>query len=197
MVRLLTPDDFRSMPWKNGAGRTTEIAVHPAGAGLDAFAWRVSIASVERDGPFSAFPGIDRTIVLLDGAGMRLKAAEREIDVTTRYMPHDFRGDESVDCRLVSGPCRDFNAMFRRGRVHGSVTVVGGSAAEFDPAQFCVSYAAKGRHEATIARRGARRLDEGHALVAAESVSAAEGGAIVVRPLADDAVALVVCVSYR
>src|SRR4029453_7140835 len=68
MVRLLTPNDYRSRPWKNGAGRTTEIAVHPAGAGLDAFAWRVSIASVERNGPFSAFPGIDRTIVLLDGA---------------------------------------------------------------------------------------------------------------------------------
>jgi len=197
MVRLLTPNDFRSMPWKNGAGRTSEIAVHPAGAGLDGFAWRVSIANVERDGPFSAFPGIDRTIVLLDGAGMRLQGSEREIDLTARYVPHDFRGDESVDCKLVSGPCRDFNAMFRRGRVRGSVTVVRRSGAEFDPAQFCVSYAAKGPHEATIARRGARRLDEGHALVAAESVSAAEGGSIAVRPLADDAVALVVCVAYR
>ena len=56
MVRLLTPNDYRSMPWKNGAGRTTEIAVHPAGAALDAFAWRVSIADIERDGPFSRFP---------------------------------------------------------------------------------------------------------------------------------------------
>ena len=72
MYRLLTPADYRPMPWKNGAGRTTEIAAHPAGAALDAFAWRVSIADVERDGPFSRFPGIDRTIVLLDGAGMRL-----------------------------------------------------------------------------------------------------------------------------
>src|SRR4029077_2512621 len=73
MVRLLTPNDYRSMPWKNGAGRTTEIAVHPPGAALDAFAWRVSIADVEQDGPFSRFPGIDRTIVLLGGSGMRLR----------------------------------------------------------------------------------------------------------------------------
>jgi len=197
MVRLLTPTDFRSMPWKNGGGRTTEIAVHPAGAALDAFAWRVSIANVERDGAFSAFPGIDRTIVLLDGAGMRLQGAERGIDLTTRYLAHDFRGDDSIDCKLVSGPCRDFNAMFRRGRARGSVTVVRRSGAKFDPAQFCVSYAAKGPHEATIARRCARRLDEGHALVAAESVSAAEGGSIFVRPLEDDAVAVVVCVAYR
>ena len=197
MVRLLTPSDYRSMPWKNGAGRTTELAVHPAGAGLDAFAWRVSIANVERDGPFSAFPGIDRTIVLLDGAGMRLSVAGREMEVTTRFVPHEFRGDQSVDCTLVAGPCRDFNAMFRRGRTRGSVGVVRGSAAEFDPAQFCLSYAAKGTHECTMARRGPHRLEEGHALVAAESVSAAEGSSIVVRPLADDAVALVVCVAYR
>jgi environmental stress-induced protein Ves len=197
MVRLLTPNDYRSMPWKNGGGRTTELAVHPAGAGLDAFAWRVSIASVERDGPFSAFPGIDRTIVLLDGAGMRLSGAGQETALTTHFVPHGFRGDESVQCTLVAGPCRDFNAMFRRGRARGSVAVVRGCVGEFDPALFCLSYAAKGAHECTIARRSAHRLDEGHALVAAESVSDVQGGSVVVRPLADDAVALVVCVAYR
>src|SRR5262249_48883926 len=153
-----TPNDYRSMPWKNGAGRTTELAVHPAGAGLDAFAWRVSIANVERSGPFSAFPGIDRTIVLLDGAGMHLGRGERTIDLTTPFVPQDFRGDQSVDCTLVAGPSRDFNAMFRRGRARGSVAVVRGSVAEFDPAQFCLSYAAKGAHECTVARRGAHRV---------------------------------------
>ena len=81
MVRLLTPADFHSMPWKNGAGRTTEIAVHPPGAALDTFAWRVSIADVERDGPFSRFPGIDRTIVLLEGAGMRLRSGRSDTRV--------------------------------------------------------------------------------------------------------------------
>ena len=185
------------MPWKNGAGRTTELAVHPAGAGLDAFAWRVSIANVERDGPFSAFPGIDRTIMLLEGAGMRLHGAGHEVELITPFVAYEFRGDQSVECTLVAGPCRDFNAMFRRGRVRGSVAVVRRSAAEFDPAQFCLAYAAKGAHECTIARRGVYRVDEGHAVLAAESVSGAEGGSIVVRPLADDAVALVVCVAYR
>ena len=157
MVCLLTPGDYRSMPWKNGAGRTTELAVHPQGAGLDAFAWRVSIASVERDGPFSAFPGIDRTIVLLDGAGMILGGAQ-QVDVTTRFLPRAFRGDQSLDCTLVAGPCRDFNAMFRRSRARGTVAVVRGSAREFDPAQFCLSYAAKGAHECTVARRRVHRL---------------------------------------
>ena len=210
MVRLLTPNDYRSMPWKNGAGRTTEIAVHPPGAALDAFAWRVSIADVERDGPFSRFPGIDRTIVLLAGSGMRLagpgtspkglgmgpKGTARETDLTTRFVAHDFSGDDAIDCTLLAGPCRDFNAMFRRGRARGRVAVVRDSPARFEPAQFHVSYAAKGPHECTVPGFGFHRLDEGHALLVAATISGDEVS-IDVRPLASDAVALVVGVECR
>jgi len=197
MVRHLTPDDFRSMPWKNGAGRTTEIAVHPAGSSLDDFAWRVSIADVAGDGPFSAFPGINRTIVLLEGAGMLLNGDEAATELTTPFVPHAFRGEETVDCTLVAGPCRDFNAMFRRERGRGSVSVVHGADAPFDLSQFRLVYAAKGSHECTITGLPAHRLDEGHALVDAESALGRENAAILVRPLADDAVALVVCMAER
>ena len=224
MVRLLTPNDYRSMPWKNGAGRTTEIAVHPPGAALDAFAWRVSIADVERDGPFSRFPGIDRTIVLLAGSGMRLagpgtspegpgmdrkglgmspkglgmgpKGTAREVELTTRFVAHDFSGDDAIECTLLAGPCRDFNAMFRRGRARGRVAVVRDSPARFEPAQFHVSYAAKGPHECTVPGFGLHRLDEGHALLVAATIAGDEAS-IDVRPLASDAVALVVGVECR
>jgi len=217
MVRLLTPNDYRSMPWKNGAGRTTEIAVHPPGAALDAFAWRVSIADVERDGPFSRFPGIDRTIVLLAGSGMRLagpatspegpgmdrkglgmgpKGTAREVELTTRFVAHDFSGDDAIDCTLLAGPCRDFNAMFRRGRARGRVAVVRDSPARLESAHFRVSYAAKGPHECTVPGFGAHRLDEGHALLVAASIAGDEVS-IDVRPLASDAVALVVGVECR
>jgi len=210
MVRLLTPNDYRSMPWKNGAGRTTEIAVHPPGAALDAFAWRVSIADVERDGPFSRFPGIDRTIVLLAGSGMRLagpgtspkgpgmgpKGTARETDLTTRFVAHDFSGDDAIDCTLLAGPCRDFNAMFRRGRARGRVAVVRDSPARLESAHFRVSYAAKGPHECTVPGFGAHRLDEGHALLVAATIAGDEVS-IDVRPLASDAVALVVGIECR
>jgi len=209
MVRLLTPNDYRSMPWKNGAGRTTEIAVHPPGAALDAFAWRVSIADVERDGPFSRFPGIDRTIVLLGGSGMRLaeastspkgmtspKGTSRETELSTCFVAHDFSGDDAIDCTLLAGPCRDFNAMFRRGRARGRVAVVRDSGTRFEPAQFHVSYAAKGPHECTVPGFGPHRLDEGHALLVAATISGDEGS-IEVRPLVSDAVALVVGVECR
>jgi environmental stress-induced protein Ves len=65
------PLDYARMPWKNGGGQTTEIAVS-AGASLADFDWRVSIAEINADGPFSAFAGVDRTLVLLSGAGVRL-----------------------------------------------------------------------------------------------------------------------------
>ncbi|MGI4858448.1 MAG: HutD/Ves family protein, partial [Janthinobacterium lividum] len=59
--------------WKNGGGTTSEIAVWPRAASFDAFVWRVSVAEIAQDGAFSDFPGVDRTIVLLSGAGMDLE----------------------------------------------------------------------------------------------------------------------------
>ena len=193
MVRLLTPDEFRSMPWKNGSGRTTEIAAYPSGAGLDAFLWRVSLADVERDGPFSPFPGIERTIVLLDGAGMRLHGGLRDAELTTPFEPHTFSGDAAVDCTLVAGPVRDFNAMFRRGRARGSVTVVREGEAEFGPAQFRLAYAVTGLHECSGATIAPIRLVAGHALLVAEA-GASDLQGLTIRPLGADPVALLVSV---
>ena len=68
-MRILRAESYRRMPWKNGGGETTEIAVSPEGAGLDDFDWRVSMARVESSGPFSLFAGIDRTLAILEGEG--------------------------------------------------------------------------------------------------------------------------------
>jgi hypothetical protein len=193
MVRLLTPTDYRSMPWQNGAGRTTEIAAHPPGAALDAFLWRVSLADVECDGPFSPFPGIDRTIVLLEGLGMRLHGEARDIELTTRFAPHTFSGDEAIGCALVAGPVRDFNAMFRRGRAHGNVVVVRDGGAEVGPAQFRLAYAATGAQECSVARFAPLRLEAGHALLVDEP-GGRDGSPLAMRPLGAGAVALVVSV---
>jgi len=194
MYRHLTPTDYRRMPWKNGAGRTIEIAAHPIGASLDEFLWRVSIADVERDGPFSRFPGIDRTIVLLAGAGMRLRSGARDIELTTRFVPHDISGDDEIECVLVAGPSRDFNAMFRRDRARGRVAVVRAGDADFGPAPFRVAYAAAGSHECTIPGHAPLQLPEGHALLVDATDPRSEGVPVAVRPLRDGAVALVVSV---
>ena len=71
-MRLIREKSYRRQPWKNGGGETIEIAVFPAGASVDDFDWRISMALVATDGPFSTFSGIDRTLTILDGQGIDL-----------------------------------------------------------------------------------------------------------------------------
>ena len=64
-MRVLRRADYRRMPWKNGGGWTTQLAAFPESDATVPFDWRVSIAEIESDGAFSAFPGYDRHIALL------------------------------------------------------------------------------------------------------------------------------------
>jgi environmental stress-induced protein Ves len=126
-VRLIRPGQHRLMRWKNGGGTTAEIAIAPDGAdfGTGRFDWRLSLAGIERDGPFSAFPGVDRTILLVDGAGMILTAPEgTRIALDRRFLPQDFPGEWPVDCRLLNGPVRDLNLMVNRGAMRTDWQVV-------------------------------------------------------------------------
>ena len=71
--RVLTGDDFRAMPWRNGGGSTCELYRLPHPQRPDDFALRLSIATVAQGGPFSSFPLVDRTLLLLEGDGMALQ----------------------------------------------------------------------------------------------------------------------------
>lgn len=106
---------FTAMPWKNGGGVTHEVARFPAEAAD--WDWRISIAEVAQDGPFSPFPGCERALLLLSGAGMRLRIAGREVDL---HKPGDsvrFAGEDAVEAFLSDGPTVDFNAIWRRDAV--------------------------------------------------------------------------------
>lgn len=100
-------------PWRNGGGVTFEIARAPAPAGSPReFLWRVSMARVDRPGPFSSFTGYTRLIAVVRGAGMRL----RGIGVTDVEL-HPFRvvrfdGALAVDGLLPHGPVDDFNVIY-------------------------------------------------------------------------------------
>jgi environmental stress-induced protein Ves len=114
-------------PWKNGGGSTREIAAFPGGSSFDDFMWRASIADVAADGPFSRFAGIDRTIVLLDGAGMKLildSTAEHRLEQP--FVPFEFAGEADVSAILLDGATRDFNLMIRRELADGDLTVLHG-----------------------------------------------------------------------
>ncbi|MEY4981968.1 MAG: hypothetical protein RIR62_234 [Pseudomonadota bacterium] len=123
-MRIIRFAELRPSPWKNGGGETREIAVSPAGAGFDAFDWRLSMATVAADGPFSRFDGIDRTLVLLDGA-MILSVAGQPDRAMAAGDRADFAGDAASHARVTLGPVRDLNLMVRRGRVRADLRLVG------------------------------------------------------------------------
>ncbi|MBC2886140.1 HutD family protein [Ochrobactrum sp. CM-21-5] len=115
-IMLLKATDHRRMPWKNGGGVTVEIAVHPQGASVDDFDWRISMATVANDGPFSLFSGIDRTLSVLEGDGIVLDMAGVETVLTRESLPHFFPSDVTVSARLIGSAITDLNVMTRRGR---------------------------------------------------------------------------------
>ena len=126
MLTLLPAADRVATPWKNGGGTTSEIAAFPEGADLNDFDWRISIAEVASDGPFSHFPGIDRTLCILDGAGIFLDIGGRLQKLNQRSMPFRFSGDADAKARLLDGPIFDLNVMSRRGSVEHRVLRLGG-----------------------------------------------------------------------
>lgn len=87
-----------------------------AGADVpEPWAWRLSIAEIDADAPFSSFPGVDRELVLLSGNGLRLRFDDGE--VAELLPPHDrcrFPGERGVAGELLDGPTTDFNLMWRR-----------------------------------------------------------------------------------
>ncbi len=124
-MRILRAQDYRRMRWKNGGGETTEIIVSPEGASLDTFDWRVSMAHVASDGPFSLFPGIDRTLAVLDGNGIRLRVAGTgTFDLTPASEPLAFPADAAAGAELIDGPIHDLNVMSRRGAMRHRLTCV-------------------------------------------------------------------------
>ena len=120
-LTLHRASDYRRVRWKNDGGWTTEIAREPDRCASD-FRWRISIADIESDGPFSAFPGVARDLLLLSGNGIELDIDDAPpLRLTERFQRVRFDGDARVDCRLIAGPTRDFNVMARRDAVRAEV----------------------------------------------------------------------------
>ncbi len=137
-LRLIPANEYRRERWRNGLGWTKVIFAQCSGkqperalngscedapehaggsAGENEWDWRLSIAEIDTDCAFSAFPGYDRVLVLLAGNGMRL--AFDDGTNTELAPPHGrmgFAGELSVQCHLIDGPTADFNAIVRRDR---------------------------------------------------------------------------------
>ena len=115
--------DYSQLPvsrWRNGGGETREIISFPPGE--TQFGWRASIATIDADGPFSPFPGIDRVITLLHGDSVLLSSEQGQQRLLS-HQPWTFPGEWAINAQ-ISGSCQDFNIMTRRDSWQARVEVV-------------------------------------------------------------------------
>jgi environmental stress-induced protein Ves len=116
VTRRILISDIEATPWKNGGGVTREIATGSSpepGPGAT-WGWRVSLAEVARDGPFSIFPETDRVIAVIDGAGMDLVSPDGATIALEPFQAVRLCGDDPLSGRLRRGPVRDLNVMVLR-----------------------------------------------------------------------------------
>jgi len=114
---------YRRMPWRNGRGFTLEIAREPAAG--EEFSWRLSLADIEEDGEFSAYPGYRRALVLVAGMRLRLRFrghGNRFLDPSQRGAR--FEGDWKTHCAVPEGRCTDLSLIVRRGAAARPASVV-------------------------------------------------------------------------
>ena len=126
--RTLTLADVVPSAWKNGGGVTRELLAWPSPAD---WVFRLSVAEVQADGPFSNFAGVQRWFAVLSGVGVRLSigaaAPYEEHTLTTDSAPFCFDGALPVDCTLIDGATQDFNLMVRADQARAQMQRVVGS----------------------------------------------------------------------
>lgn len=110
--RCIRLDATCGAPWRNGGGVTRELLRWPDS---DAWQLRISVADIAANGPFSTFEGVQRWFTLLSGTGVVLDFAGPQCTLRPGDAPLAFDGLSAPDCRLLGGPVRDLNLMYRGG----------------------------------------------------------------------------------
>jgi environmental stress-induced protein Ves len=109
------------MPWANGLGTSYEIASDRNDA--DEWTWRLAMAPVNADGPFSRIECVNRFLAVVEGAGMTLSVDRKKLQCLPMQVMR-FRGDAVTDATLTDGPITDINLMVRRKKADGEMSVV-------------------------------------------------------------------------
>ncbi|KRF30631.1 HutD/Ves family protein [Nocardioides sp. Soil805] len=104
VARIVRSADVAPQPWANGGGTTRELLRADDGA------WRVSLADVVGDGPFSPFPGRHRLLTVVDGPVLALVVDGVEQVVEPRR-PFAFDGAAEVGASVPEGPVRVLNVI--------------------------------------------------------------------------------------
>lgn len=169
-MKHLTPADYTRQPWKNGKGVTVELARAEAEG---AILWRLSMATVAEDGPFSLFPGIERNLTVISGPGFRLVGDGVALDCRP-LVPVAFAGDIALSAQgTARGPSDDFNVMTARHLPRPEVRVTDGPV-QFAAGNLLALFALSAGHinEKVLAR---------HDLILSDQPIRAEGHFLSVR----------------
>jgi environmental stress-induced protein Ves len=112
---------MKTMPWKNGQGATTEVAIEPPQASFlsDGFSWRLSSAKIHAANQFSLFPGYDRLLTVWKGSGLILNGSKLGPFKTVQ-----FRGEEQISCELIHEAVQDLGLIYKRDRLRAEMEVL-------------------------------------------------------------------------
>lgn len=147
LVEISGSADFKSMPWANGRGTTLELLRQEKDGHM---LWRLSAADVVEDGDFSPWPGVDRTLILLEGAGFDLDFGDQgRANHVEAFVPVVFSGDWKTRAVNVRGRSQDFNIMARRDAVATDVRVVDGPCTGRSESELAI-FVARGMFTAKI-----------------------------------------------
>ncbi len=128
-MQVILYDALVATPWVNGGGITREIA---AKREADSIVWRISLADIQSEGPFSHFAKLHRILTVIAGEGMVLETDHGPL-IAAPLVPISFAGDMAVTGRLPHGPIRDLNVIFHPDHIGAEVSVHTGPA-EITPA---------------------------------------------------------------
>lgn len=163
-INIVRLRDTQPQRWRNDGGWTREIARH---GDADQWQWRLSLAEVQADEPFSVFPGIEREIVLLSGAGMAFDFADGEQLMLTPESPRlRFSGSRILQSRLLEGPTTDFNLMWSPAHYQADLwlrPLVGAVTLFAEPGETWVWHVASG--ETRLQDAGGQPLAAGDTLI--------------------------------
>ncbi len=122
--QMIPLEEVAPTPWRNGGGVTRELIAWPTPQDWD---WRISVAEIEKNGPFSHFDGVQRWFAVLGGAGARLTFDGQTHALTAQDPPLRFDGAKACGCELIDGPAEGFNLMLKHGHSRAHLVRVSGA----------------------------------------------------------------------
>lgn len=113
-IRVLNPDDYHLVAWKHRNGMSTELYIEPHDAYLGDFDWRIARATIDAQGKFSVFEGVDRSIAVISGKLVLHLDSGDVVTMTKDTPPLGFKGESMNWNDMPTDELITFHAMSRR-----------------------------------------------------------------------------------